>query len=306
MNKRIYNFLTLIVLSSFLIVWGCGGGNNNESVPDADSLEKQIDEQIDSNSTAVIMMNGTLFSIPSPYQIAMLIKKKNLEFNEDLIANLDNASNYTDYFKKALAIGFYGADLAYLTLYDQTPKAVKYFSKIKILAQDLDISSGFDQDVMKRIDKNMGNKDSLMYIVSNSYRKADDFLKENDRQELGALILAGGFVESLYMITQLTNETKDQELYYRIGEQKKPLDNLIKILSPYYDKSPKYSELTDKLVDLSYDFEDIKIKYSYEQPEIIPEKKMTIIKSKTEVIITDAQLQKIRDKVKEIRDFIVK
>ena len=306
MNKRIYNFLTLIVLSSFLIVWGCGGGNNNESVPDADSLEKQIDEQIDSNSTAVIMMNGTLFSIPSPYQIAMLIKKKNLEFNEDLIANLDNSSNYTDYFKKALAIGFYGADLAYLTLYDQTPRAVKYFSKIKILAQDLDISSGFDQDVMKRIDKNMGNKDSLMYIVSNSYRKADDFLKENDRQELGALILAGGFVESLYMITQLTNETKDQELYYRIGEQKKPLDNLIKILSPYYDKSPKYSELTDKLVDLSYDFEDIKIKYSYEQPEIIPEKKMTIIKSKTEVIITDAQLQKIRDKVKEIRDFIVK
>jgi hypothetical protein len=306
MRKKFYNFLAIAILSSSLILWGCGGGNNKEQVPNEDSLESQIDAQIDSNSTAVITMNGTLFSIPSPYQIAMLIKKKNIDFNDDLIADINHSGNYANYFKKALAIGFYGADLAYLTLYDQTPQAVKYFSKIKILAQDLDITSGFDKDVVERIDKNMGNKDSLMYIVSNSYRKADDFLKENDRQELGALILTGGFIESLYMITQLTNETKDQELYYRIGEQKKPLDNLIKILSPYYDKSPDYSELTDKLVDLSYDFEDIKISYSYEEPEILPEKKLTIIKSKTQVEITDEQLKKIRDKVKEIRDFIVK
>jgi len=306
MSKKIYNFLTLIVISSFIIAWGCGGSNNNKKIPNADSLEKQINNEIDSNATAVIMMNGTLFSIPSPYQIAMLIKKKNLDFNEELITDLKKSSNYSDDFKKALALGFYGADLAYLTLYDQTPKAVKYFSKIKLLAQDLDISSGFDKNIMTRIDKNMGNKDSLMYIVSNSYRKADDFLKENQRQELGALILSGGFIESLYMITQLTNETKDQELYYRIGEQKKPLDNLIKVLSPYYDKSHEYAELTDKLVDLSYEFEDIKIKYSYEQPEILPEKKLAIIKSKTEVFITDEQLEKIRNKVKEIRDFIVK
>jgi len=131
-------------------------------------------------------------------------------------------------------------------------------------------------------------------------------LKENDRQELGALILAGGFIESLYMVTQLTNEIQDNELYYRIGEQKKPLDNLIKILSPYYDKSPQFTELTDKLVDLAYDFENIKIKYKYEQPEIIPEKKLAIIKSQTEVIITDEQLQKIRDKVQDIRNFMVK
>ncbi len=305
MNKKIYNLLFSVSIISLLGLSSCGGGNQS-NVTSEDSLEQSIEEQIDSNATAVIMMNGALFSIPSPYQIAMLVKKKNLDFNEELITPLDYATSYTDYFKKALALGFYGADLAYLTMYDQTPKAVKYFSKIKLLAQDLDISSGFDKEIMERIDKNMGNKDSLMYIVSNSYRKADDFLKENDRQELGALILAGGFMESLYMVTQLTNEIKDQELFYRIGEQKKPLDNLIKILSPYYDKSPQFTELTDKLVDLAYDFENIKIKYKYEQPEILPEKKLAIIKSQTEVIITEEQLQKIKDKVKEIRNFMVK
>ena len=305
MNKSFFKSLPLLVLSGMFVLWGCGS-SNNKNTPSEDSLENQIDQEIDSNATAVIMMNGTLFSIPSPYQMAMLIKKKNLEFNDELIVPLDSANNYTNYFKKALAIGFYGADLAYFTLYDQTPKAVKYFSKIKMLAQDLDISSGFDKEIMERIDKNMGNKDSLMYIVSNSYRKADNFLKENERQELGALILAGGFIESLYMSTQLSKTIKDQELMYRIGEQKHPLDNLIKILTPYYDKSPDYTALVDKLVDLSYEFEGIKINYKYEQPEIIPEKKLAIIKSQTEVNISDEQLQKIRNKVAEIRNFMIK
>jgi len=164
MNKKVYKLLFSVSLASLFILSSCGGGNQQNTTSE-DSLEQAIEEQIDSNATAVIMMNGTLFSIPSPYQMAMLVKKKNLDFNEELIAPLDYASSYTDYFKKALALGFYGADLAYLTMYDQTPQAVKYFSKIKLIAQDLDISSGFDKEIMERIDKNMGNKDSLMYIV---------------------------------------------------------------------------------------------------------------------------------------------
>jgi len=305
MSKKYSSLAFVILLFTTLFFNSCGDGTN-QSITNEDSLEQAIEQQIDSNSTAIIMMNGALFSIPSPYQVAMLVKKKNLEFNEELITPLEKAALYTNYFKKALSLGFYGADLAYLTMYDQTPKAVKYFSKIKVISQELDITSGFDKDIMERIDKNMGNKDSLMYIVSNSYRKADDFLKENDRQEIGALILAGGFIESLYMITQLTKEIEDKELFYRIGEQKRPLDNLIKILSPYYDKSPNFTDLTDKLVDLAYEFENIKTKYKYEQPEIIPEKKLAVIKSQTEVIITEEQLQKIREKVREIRDFVIK
>lgn len=76
---------------------------------------------------------------------------------------------------------------------------------------------------------------------------------ENDRNEVGALILAGGWIESLYILTQALRElTKQQEIINRIGEQKHPLDNLVEVLSPYYYKSAEFSEFVDMLIDLNF------------------------------------------------------
>ncbi len=297
--KRILIFSIIVVL--FQSFFSC----QNEQTTTEDDIESQIDQQMDSNTTQVIMFNGALFSIPSPYQISLLIKKEKLDFNEEMINPLQNTSNYTSNFKKALNLGVLGSDLAYLNIYEQTPIAIKYFSRIKALSQELDISSGFDKEIIERVDKNMGNKDSLLVIISNSYRKADKFLKENNRNDLGVLILTGGFIESLYSITQLSENSKDQELLYRIGEQKNPLENLIKIISPYYNQSDDYSKLSDMLIDLAYDFDGIDINYTYEEPTVDVKNKLTVINSKSEVVVSDEQLTTIREKVSKIRDFII-
>ncbi len=297
--KKILIFSTVVVFLQFF--FSC----QNEQTTTENDIEAQVDQQIDSNATQVIMFNGALFSIPSPYQISLLIKRKKLDFNEDMINPLQNTSNYSSNFKKALNLGVLGADLAYLNIYEQTPIAIKYFSKIKTLSQELDISSGFDKDILERVDKNMGNQDSLLVIVSNSYRKADKFLKENNRNDLGVLILTGGFIESLFSISQLSADIDDQELLYRIGEQKNPLENLIKVISPYYNQSEDYSKLSDMLIDLAYDFDGIDVNYTYEEPKVDVENKMTIINSKSEVIISEEQLSTIREKVAKIRSFII-
>jgi len=297
--KRILIFsITVVLFQSF---FSC----QNDQTTTEDDIEAQVDQQIDSNATQVIMFNGALFSIPSPYQISLLIKKEKLDFNEEMINPLENTSKYASNFKKAINLGVLGSDLAYLNIYEQTPIAIKYFSKIKALSQELDISSCFDKKTIERVDKNMGNQDSLLVIVSNSYRKADKFLKENNRNDLGVLILAGGFIESLYSITQLSQNIKDQELLYRIGEQKNPLENLIKIISPYYNQSDEYAKLADMLIDLAYEFDGIDIKYTYEEPTVDVENKLTVINSKSEVVVSDEQLTTIREKVSKIRDFII-
>lgn len=297
--KKILTFSTVVVFLQFF--FSC----QNEQNTTEDDIEAQIDQQIDSNATQVIMFNGALFSIPSPYQISLLIKRKHLDFNEEMINPLQNTSNYTSNFKKALNLGVLGSDLAYLNIYEQTPIAIKYFSKIKTLSQELDISSGFDKDIIERVDKNMGNQDSLLVIISNSYRKADKFLKENNRNDLGVLILTGGFIESLFSITQLSIDINDQDLLYRIGEQKNPLENLIKVISPYYNQSEEYSKLSDLLIDLAYDFDGIDVNYTYEEPTIDVENKLTVINSKSEVVISEEQLATIREKVTKIRNFII-
>ena len=298
-------FKKILVLSTVAVFLQFFFSCQNDQSSTEENIEKQVDQQIDSNATQVIMFNGALFSIPSPYQISLLIKKKHLDFNEDMINPLQNTSNYTSNFKKALNLGVLGSDLAYLNIYEQTPIAIKYFSKIKTLSQELDISSGFDRDIIERVDKNMGNQDSLLVIISNSYRKADKFLKENNRNDLGVLILTGGFIESLYSITQLSTDINDQDLLYRIGEQKNPLENLIKVISPYYNQSEDYSKLSDMLIDLAYDFDGIDINYTYEKPTVDVKNKLTVINSKSEVVISEEQLNTIREKVTKIRSFII-
>jgi hypothetical protein len=191
-------------------------------------------------------------------------------------------------------------------LYEQNSDAIQYFSVIKILSQELNIENAFDKKTVTRIESNIGNKDSLMTIVSNSYRKADQYLKDNKRNDVGVLVLAGGWVESTYMLTQLAKQSKKQEILTRIAEQKHPLDNLIKLLSPYYNESKEYGELTDMLIDLAYDFDGIDITYTYAEPTVDVKNKTSIINSKSEVVFSDQQLKTITEKVEKIRNTIVK
>lgn len=297
-----FKFASLLgVLAYIIMLSSCGGNGSNE-----DQIEKKINSSIDSNASTLVKFDNTVFSMPSPYEIAFLIKRANLGYNKAMLNPYNKSHNYVTNYDKALSMGIYGSDLGYLTLYEQNSDAIQYFSVIKILSQELNIENAFDKKTVTRIESNIGNKDSLMTIVSNSYRKADQYLKDNKRNDVGVLVLAGGWVESTYMLTQLAKQSKKQEILTRIAEQKHPLDNLIKLLSPYYNESKEYGELTDMLIDLAYDFDGIDITYTYAEPTVDVKNKTSIINSKSEVVFSDQQLKTITEKVEKIRNTIVK
>lgn len=293
--------IALFMFVSFIFIYftSCKGETDIE-----ENIEENIESQIDS-STHILKFNNTLFSLPSPYQIAYLIKELNLDLNKEYLNDINNSHKYTDNFKKALNMGIYGADLGYLNIYENTPDAVQYFSTIKILSQELNMTNAFDKKTIQSIENNMGNPDSLMYIISNTYRRADEYLKDNGREVDGVLILTGGWVESLYIMTKIAETNKNPDIITRIGEQKHPLDNLIKILSPYYNTSDEFSKLKDMLIDLAYEFDGIDINYIYEEPTVDVENKLTIINSKSELIMSDQQLITITEKIDAIRKYII-
>ena len=121
---------------------------------------------------------------------------------------------------------------------------------------------------------------------------------------MSALIIAGGWVESLYFTTSLVKSKPNQDIANRIGEQKSSLDNLIKLLTPYYQQ-PEYTEFIDALIDLAYDFDAIEDKYTFVAPTTDVTSKVTTINSKSEVVITDTQLKTITEKINHIRTLIV-
>lgn len=282
-----------------------GACQNNRSKQTLSSVESSLAVSVDTGSQT-IKFGNTLFSLPSPYQLTMMVKNADVKFNESLMNPVGNNSKYTSQFQKCVNLGVYGADLAYLNIYEQMPLVMNVFSVAKVLANDLDLLATFNSELVSRVEKNIDNNDSLLYIMTNTYRDIDIYLKESHRQKEGALILAGGWVEAMYILTQLAVDTKNQELIQHVGESKQPLDNLVKILTPYYSGNQEIKELLDSLMDLTNDFEGVEQSYTYKVPEIDAENKVTVIKSVSKVVVKDADLQSIAKKIKNIRTFLVK
>jgi hypothetical protein len=287
---------SLVLLSvTTLLTTGCGGDDtaNTDELP-----------PVDSTQTTILNINGEIFSIPSPIQTAFLIKNSGAAYSKEILNPASKSSDYSTNFSKALNLGIYGADLGYVTIYDQTQDAIGYLNSAKKLADELGVSGAFDAKTIERFQKNLGNKDSMLVLVGVAYRSSDSYLKNNDRNDVSGLVLAGGWLESLYFATNVYKTKPNEDVKRRIAEQKSSLQSLIKLLTQYYSQ-PEYTEFIDNLNDLATVFDGVEFKYTYEKPTTDAEKKLTTINSKSEVNITPEQIESISQKVKSIRSQIV-
>lgn len=290
-------FLLILFIVSYLIS-GCNGNSEDET-------SNKIDSTLLKNPS-IVKINNRLFSIPSPFQVAILVKDNKVPFDKELLNPVQNQTNYSTIYKQALNLGIYGADLSYLNIYEQLPDAAGYFAVIKILSKELGILTTLDEKTLKKLEDNTNNKDSLMYILSNIYREADVYLFNNNRNEVGLQILAGGWIESLYIMTQTLGKYNNQEIINRIGDQKYPLDNLIELNRPYYGKiSDEFDAFLEELVELAAIFDGVSVEYTYEPPVVDEANRLTTINSKSKTIINEYQIQKITEMTAKIRKSIV-
>lgn len=297
-----------LLLAVSVLCAGCAGSvktdNNQEQAKDT---IVEAPQQLDPNRAALVKVNNRLFNVPSPLQLAGMFKKFNLPYRAELLNSVNKRSDYTTTFKQALNVGVYGADLGYINVYEQLPDAAAYFGAIRVLTQDLGILNSFSENTMKRIENNNGNKDSLLYIASLIYRDSDSYLMGSDRSEVGALIIAGGWLEGLYLLTNISNvdDMKYKQLQM-IGQQKYPLNNLIDLLRPFYGKMGKeYDSFLDKLSDIASIYDSIEVKYNFMPAQTDEEAKTTTILCETRVMIDKAQVKIIADKVAKLRQDII-
>lgn len=288
------NQALLLSLAAFFAV-SCG-----DDQPKDDSTETVEVVENNANNTQLLELDGKVFSIPSPIQTAYLIKGAGVTYNKDILNVPSKVTGYSTNFKKAVNLGIYGADLGYVTLYDQTQDAISFLTAVKTLGDDLGVSSAFDMELVERFEKNIGNQDSVLSLVSEAYKSSDKYLKNNDQNHIGALVLAGGWVESLYFTTNSAEMTSNKEIINRVGEQKNTVYNLIKLLTPYYDQ-PEFSTLVDDLMELNDIFEKVEITYTFVEPTVDVAKKTTTINSTTTVNISPEVLKQITEKIGKIR-----
>ena len=299
MTKKYFNFKNqAIALAAITILsFGCG---SEEAV----DTELEVVEEKDPNQNQLLAVDGKVFSIPSPIQTALLIKGVGVNYNKDMLNEPSKVTNYSTKFKKAINLGVYGADLGYVTLYNNTQDAISFLTAIKSIGDDLGVSEAFDVELVERFERNIDNQDSLLILISDAYKSSDRYLKSNEQNDLGGLILAGGWIESLYFTTNAASMSANQEVINRVAEQKTTLSNLVKILSPNYN-NPEFAGLIDSLKELEAIYKEIENVYTYVKPSVDAANKTTTIKSTTKINISEEQLKAITEKVMQIRIQII-
>jgi hypothetical protein len=215
-----------------------------------------------------------------------------------------NVDKFTTTFKRAINMGVYGADLGYATIYEKNLQAVSYLNSVDKLSTELGIAGAFDADLVQRFIDNGNNQDSMLIIMSEGYRKGDQFLKDNEQHDLASLILTGGWIESMFFATTSFQKTKNQEIANRIGEQKTALKTIVDLLKDFNGEGT-YTDLITKLTDLQTDFDKIEFNYQFVEPVTIPEKFQTNIKSKSYVKIDEKIIGSITKKIKTIRNELI-
>lgn len=305
--KDIKNPIRLFLAASItLSIVSCGSdeeaGSSATKKDDVNTVDQEI---IDKNQNLMTTFGDKLFSIPSPIQTAMLIKDKGGNYDASILNKPDNLSNYGTTYHKALNLGIYGADLGYTSIYDQQQDALDYINAVNELSRDLGISGAFDQELLERFSENTSNEDSLVKIITQAYRKGDQFLKENDQKDISVLILTGGWIEALYFATDVATKTKNKDIYQRIAEQKNTLKSLLSILREY-KSGESFDELIAGLEKLKTAFDKVQSSYEFIEPVTDESKRLTTFKNKSSAQMDDATLAEITTQVGEIRNSIVK
>ena len=245
------------------------------------------------------------YAVPTPNELFEIIKLQGGKQKVGLVNDLNNRGNYVELKSKALNFGVYSADLAYMSCFGIGTEFLMYFKAIEEIGEELGISGAFDEELMERIENNEGDTDSLFSISNDTYYDSYLYLEENDKGVELSLIMAGGFIESLYIVTHLVDKFKEGDpIIEKIGDQKLVLENLLDFIIEYSDDQ-SVSEVMDDLISLSQVFET-SMEFEESGTNIDNSNGKIVLSGGGSYKMTKSSLEKIKAKAKELRDNITK
>jgi hypothetical protein len=307
MNKKLNYLPGLILLLVFTVcfsVMSCKSRQNKAETEKATTETKQPKaELLEQYKSAEKVFNA----LPTPLEIAQIIKGSGATFDETLMNPVDNQSNYTTSKSMALNLGIYTCDLSFASMYDQTTHIVNYMSAAEKMAKGLGIMDAIDEGTIEKLEQNINNRDVIMEVVSETFLNSQSYLEDDEQHAVAATIIAGGFIEGLYISTNLVDmkKFKGNKLVNTIIDQKTSVDDLLRMLETYSDNSA-IQELLGPLKDLKISFDKIQRSKSPSKTVLDPKTGVTEIKGAAHGEIKPEVFLEIRNKVTEIRNVYVK
>ena len=273
---------SLIVAAFLMVVSSC---SPEGKTPKEDYLLK---EAADTTTFGISKIKKIIYSFPSPNEIAMLLTETaGATFNEDYLVGVNKANDYTRIGEKAFLLGLMSTDMSYCGIYKQNQNALEYLKAVMDLSDELGISRAVTDSVAIRIETGFFKRDEVLHFFSETFMDSENFLKENQRGESLVPILAGGWLEGMYIGIQISKQSSilrgrmaeklvDQSLSlytllslaedYRYDDYVNTMIKDLRELAPYFDaaheaakkgsieKSKEYKELVEAVLDIRHAF----------------------------------------------------
>ncbi len=264
-------------------------------------------DDIDGGDSAKVETNintpvsETFFQVPSPGEMLTFIKmvggkQKNISF----LNPPDNQKNYNDSKLKALNFGIYSCDLSYCSIFEIGSEALKYFKTVKTMGDQIGVSTAINPEILKRLESNIGTPDSLAVITDDVYFSSFEALEDSKQGPTLACVVAGGWLESLFIATQLAKFEANSPVIERLADQKYTLENLIEFL--------KKHESDPNVASVKTDFEGLLAEYNKLTEKDATsgkndkESKATLIGGGRQLVMTEDVYKAIVAKVKSLRN----
>ena len=171
------------------------------------------------------------YTLPAPIEMASIIKETGVRFDEQLLSPLAKSSKYSSNMKMALNLGIYATDMSVTGMFNQSQRMVDYLSTLKTLTQKLGIVKILDEDMLSRLESSDLSRQEALNMISEVYINTNQYLAENNRRNIATMVMAGAWVEGVYLALNLVNPDKlNADIVGRLVAQKLSLTTMLTII----------------------------------------------------------------------------
>ena len=301
MKKNMFKWNVIALVGVVIGFSSCG----EEVIPEKEEIAIEVNVQ----DTVLLDMPeldpDMAYSVPTPNELFAVIKETGVLYDGTILNAPENIEKYSSKKIQALNFGVYFTDLAFASSFSENASILSYFGTIKVLSDDLGISNALDAAIYEKVEANLENDDadSLLFLSNDTYFQAYSYLEENERGSTLALIVLGGWIESLYIMTNLGEYEEGSNLIARIGEQKLTVGNLMGFMMKYQDDS-NVAEVMEELADIEELF------WSFEEEEgddvtTSQEGDVYVLSGGSTIIVSAEQYEELKELVAALRKDII-
>ena len=239
----------LILFFTTVLMIQCGG--NKDVVENTNEVMLNNSQEVSSSIEIDTTIYDYEFIPPSPIQIASILKKANMPYEDGLTNPYDNADSYATQYKQSLNFGVYACDLAYCVTNNKSTEAAEYLKTIKKMSSKVGLSAVFDNEsLIKRFENNIGNQDSIMSLLFDIQMLTDDYIQDNELRDLSVIYFTGAWVEGMHIGTHTIVGNTDHKISVLLSEQMTIAESIIRGLRAVDNPSNNLVDLTDHIEEV--------------------------------------------------------